>query len=134
MGISGIQTSSDAISGLTNFLDSRLVSLGLVLGLITTFTSFLALGLTLKRIFSYDFGVSTDLSFGLACFVPLSLFLLGFQDFIKIIGLVGGVMLGLEGSLILLMYQKIRPEKRWLTSLLILVFLGGLIYELMFNL
>jgi len=134
LGISGIQTSSDAISGLTNFLDSRLVSLGLVLGLITTFTSFLALGLTLKRIFSYDFGVSTDLSFGLACFVPLSLFLLGFQDFIKIIGLVGGVMLGLEGSLILLMYQKIRPEKRWLTSLLILVFLGGLIYELMFNL
>ena len=58
------------------------------------------------------------------------LFLLGFQDFLKVIGFVGGIMLGMEGILILLMYKKIKPGKMALVYPLILVFLGGILYEI----
>ncbi len=129
-GISGAQTSQDAISGLKPFLGEGIISLGYLLGILTTFTSFIALGLTLKKVFSYDFKIPQNISFWLICLVPLTLFLLGFQDFLMVISLVGGVAMGMEGILILLMYKKIKPGKMALVYPLILVFLGGILYEI----
>ncbi len=130
VGISGSQTSEDAISGLKGFISDKILSLGLFLGIVTTFTSFIALGLTIKKVFAYDFKIKPFMAFILSVSIPLILFLLGFQDFLKTISLVGGVMLGVEGTLILLMYKKVKPEKRILIYPLILVFLGGILYEI----
>lgn len=133
-GISGQATSPDAISGLKPFLGEGIINLGYVLGILTTFTSFIALGLTIRKVFTFDFKINSSVSFWLTAAVPLLLFLWGFQDFLSVISLVGGVAMGLEGILILLMYKKIKPEKWWLAYPLILVFVLGMGYGIIYSL
>ena len=131
LGITGSQTTESAITGLRNFLGDGVVSLGLFFGILTTFTSFIALGLTLKKTLWYDFKTPKNLAWAITCFIPLLLFLIGLKDFIGVIGFVGGVMLGIDGILILLMYSKI-SRKKLLTYPLILVLLGGIIYQIIY--
>lgn len=133
LGITGSQTTESALTGLRNFLGDGIVSLGLLFGILTTFTSFIALGLTLKRVFCYDLKMNEKLSWLITCFVPLALFFIGFQGFIRVISFVGGILLGVDGILIILMYQKIAQKKmRILTYSLILVFVFGIIYEIIY--
>ena len=108
-----------------------MVSLGLLFGLVATFTSFIALGLTLKKVFCYDLKIEKNLAFFITCFSPLALFLIGIKSFISIISFVGVTMLGIEGILILLMYQKL-TRKKLLTLPLVLIFIIGIIYEIIY--
>ncbi len=131
LGITGSQTTESALAGLGNFLSPTLVSLTLLFGILTTFTSFIALGLTLRNVFNYDLKMSKGTSWLITCFVPLILFLAGIKSFIPIISFVGACLLGIDGILILLMYQKIKTGmRRILTYPLILALLGGIIYEI----
>lgn len=132
LGITGLQTTESALTGLRNILGDGTVSLALILGLLTTFTSFITVGLTLKKVFWYDFKLNKNLAWLITCFVPLLLYLAGFQNFIAVISAVGGIMLAVDGILILLMYKKIRPERKLLVYPLILVLLGGIIYSMIF--
>ena len=134
VGVSGAQNSPDAISGLKPFLGEGIIGLGYLLGILATFTSFIALGLTLRKVFTFDFKINPSISFLLTAAVPLLLFLWGFQDFLSVISLVGGVAMGLEGILILLMYKKIRPNKVWLVLPLLLIFVLGMGYEIVYSL
>ena len=137
-GISGNVVSEDAISGLRGFVSNWVIGIALFFGILTTFTSFLTLGLTLKKVFWYDFKLPKILAWFLACFGPLIFFFLGMKDYIIAIGLVGGVMLGIEGILIILMHSKakIRGEKnppwsislpKFLSYFLILILILGVI-------
>lgn len=130
VGICGFQTTENAISGLKNFLGNKAMVPIFLLGILTTFTSFITLGLTLKKIFWYDLGIKRRESWGIACFLPLILFLIGFREFISVISFVGGVMLGIDALIILLMYQKIKPQKKFLILPLVLILLGGVIFEI----
>lgn len=131
-GISGTETSVEAIDGLKGILDNKIVILASIFGLLTTFTSFIILGLTLKKVFWYDLKLSKNSSWFLTCFIPLSLFLLGFS-FMDIISFIGAVMLGITGILILLMYQKIKSRKALLITIpLGLIFLFGIIFQIMY--
>ncbi len=132
LGITGSQTTESALNGLRNFLGDGIVSLALFFGVLTTFTSFIALGLTLRKVFWYDLKIEKNIAFAITCFIPLALFLTGIKQFIPIISFVGATMLGIDGILILLMYQKIKPKKKFLIFPLILVFLGGIIYEIIY--
>ncbi len=138
-GITGIETNESAISGLRNIFGNGIVSITLFFGILTTFTSFIVLGLTLKKILWYDMKLSKNVSFVIACFFPFSLYLLGLKSFITVIGLVGAVMWAIEAILINLMYrkfsfanpQKIKyPKLRFLIYPLILFFVFGIILEL----
>lgn len=142
-GITGPATSKEAIIGLKNFLGNGIISLGLFFGVLTTFTSFITLGLTLKKVFWYDLKIPSNIAWLIACFGPLALYLVGFKDFIKIIGLVGGVMLGIEGIIIILVYlkAKIKSELQpaWQISLpksliypLTIFLILGIIYEIFY--
>jgi len=135
LGVTGDNTSEEAIEGLALFLGRDIISFLLLFGIFATFTSFITLGLTLKKVFWYDLKIPKNIAWTITCFVPLFLFLIGFQDFIKVIGLVGGVMLAINGILIILMYQVVKKISRlspafFLTSFLILIFVLGIIYEL----
>jgi amino acid permease len=130
-GISGPITTVDAFSGLKPFLGAGVAALGFFLGIITIFTSFAAVGMTLEKVFRYDFKIPKKAAFLLVCGVPLILFFCGMTNFLKIISLVGGAMMGIEGILIILMYRKIYPKKYWVYPL-IMVFLGGIIYEIIY--
>lgn len=109
-GISGKDTSQEAIIGLNNVLGEEVFIVGALLGILTMTTSFLTLGLVLREIFMCDYKFGRTLSWVYACFVPFIIFLLGLADFIKIIGMVGAITGGLQGILILVMYLKAKKK------------------------
>jgi len=110
LGVSDI-VSEDAFSGLYGKIDPNIIRLGLVFGVITCFTSFLSLSLTLKKVLWYDFGFSENFSWFLTSFVPLGLFFFGLRRFIEIIGFTGAVLFGLEGILLVLLYREFLKTK-----------------------
>lgn len=130
-------TSSNAIFCLKEFLPPKLIKFFFFFGLVTTLTSFVALGLTLKKIFWYDFRINKNFSFLLTLLPPFSLFFLGLRNFLPVISFVGSVCLGTDGVLILLMYQKAFKEKlghfkKFLVYLLILFLFFGIFYEMFY--
>ncbi|MBI2042169.1 MAG: amino acid permease [Candidatus Nealsonbacteria bacterium] len=105
-GATGSQTSKEAIAGLVQVAGNGIIRTGFIFGIITCFTSFLTLGLTLKKGLWYDQGLNPHLSWFIACFLPLFLFFAGLRAFIDIIGLTGAVAIGLVGIIIVLLYKK----------------------------
>ncbi len=143
LGITGSETTSEAIIGLSNNLGNGIVVLTLLFGILTTFTSFLTTGLTLKKIFWYDFKINKYFSWIIACFLPLTLLLFGMTDFIKIISISGGVLLAISAILIIFIYLKAKTNgdiepaysinlSRFLIYFLVLFFVLGAIYELFY--
>ncbi|MFA6553438.1 MAG: aromatic amino acid transport family protein [Patescibacteria group bacterium] len=111
LGVSGSHTTADAISGLRGDLGDWVLKIGYLFGILTTFTSFITLGLTVKKLFWYDYGVPKRIAWFVAVTVPILMFVSGLKDFITVIGLTGAVMLGLEGVLITLIYLKIKKKE-----------------------
>jgi amino acid permease len=134
VGVTGPGTTDNAFVGLGNVLGHSAVGLFYLFGLVTSFTSFIIVGLTLKKMLTYDMRIEKRVAWWLVAVVPMFLFMSGFKNFIDIFSLVGGVFLGLDGILILLMYKKIRPDRELLVNPLLTIFIGGIIYELVYYL
>ncbi len=135
LSITGNQTSELAIPALKNFLDKKIINLAFILTITTTFTSFIALGLTLQKTLWFDFKVNKKIAWFITCIIPLLLFLIGIRSFIDVIGFVGSIVLGFEAILIILMYQKLKKPskiKKIFTLPLILIFILGIIYQIIF--
>jgi amino acid permease len=131
LGITGKQTDQTALVGLGNFLGNGLVSISLLIGSLATFTAFITQGIIFKKTLMFDLGIKHWQAFVMTCFTPLILFLLGIKDFIPLLSLIGGVLLGINGVLILLMYKKI-GGKNIIIYPLSFVFLFGVIYEIIY--
>ena len=132
-GASGV-VSEDAISGLEKTISSDVIRLGFLFGVITCFTSFIALSLTLKKVLWYDFGFDKNLSWFLTCFVPLGLFFLGLREFIEVISFTGAIALGIEGIILVFLYKeflikKVSKQMNPLLYLLSGVFALGIVLE-----
>lgn len=106
VGVTGQQTSPEAIQGLVEVLKNHTVIFGAIFGFLAVATSFLILGLSLKKIFWYDYRINRHLSWALACFIPLIAYLVQLRDFILVIGFLGATLTGLEGVLLVLIYRK----------------------------
>jgi len=130
LGITPSPTES-ALVGVKNVLGDGITSVILFIGVITTFTAFIAHGLFLKKMFIYDLGIKEKFSWMLVCLTPLILYLIGFTSFIHIVSFIGGVLLSVDGILILLMYRKIGGKKIIIYPLMIL-FILGIIYSLIY--
>lgn len=144
VGVSGAQTSEDAILGLVPYLGRWVVQIGAIFGVLAVFTSFIVLGLNLKNTYKRDYGLGNGWSFLLTCAVPVIAYWLGIKSFILVIGFVGAVAAGLDGIITVLIYLKARqqgerrPEyslggAKILGGFLILIFSLGLITTLIFN-
>lgn len=135
LGIAGKNTKESALLNLRELLGKERGSLLLFFGIVTTFTSYLTLGLTLKKILWYDLKLNKILAWLLTCLLPIFLFLLGIKKFIPLISFLGGIFLGLEGILVLLMYKKafskkITLAKKFLVSSLFFFLILGIFYEM----
>lgn len=108
IGISGESTSEEAIRGLGNILGNKILMLGSLLGFLATITSFWAVGLTLKKIFWYDYGVNKYIAWGIACFVPLIVYGMGVTNFVPVMEIVGGILGGIEGTILVAIYLQAR--------------------------
>ena len=131
LAITGNSTTESALVGLKNVLGEWVSYFVLLAGAIVVFNAFISLGLVLKKVFMYDIGVKKIQAIIIVCFAPLVLFLLGLRSFIPIISFVGGVFIGIDGILILLMYKKI-GGKNIIIYPLSLIFLLGIIYEIIY--
>ena len=143
VGVSGSQTSEEAIRGLVPFLGENIIILGSIFGILAIFTSFIVLGLNLRRVYQYDWCLKSFTAFFLVCAVPLVLFLAGLKNFILIVGFLGAVAGGLDSILTILIYLKAKkngdrkPEfslkrgKIW-AGLAIALFLLGIIYQFVY--
>ncbi len=129
LGITGSGTTEAALSGLGRAVDGSVIYLVFLLGLLAVFNAFISAGLTLKKVFLYDLKTRRLVAWSATCLVPLLLFFLGVKSFIPLISFIGGVMLGIDGILILLMYHKINRQNV-LVYPLIMIFVAGIIYEI----
>lgn len=141
IGLTGINTSSEAIHGLVGMLGEKIILLGAIFGFLATITSFFILGLSLKKTFCYDFKINKNLSWFLVCFIPLLLFILGLRNFIPIIVLLGGLLGATEGTAIVLIYKRAKKLGNQIPSyslkipgfwhyIIILIFILGFAYTL----
>ncbi len=111
LGACGQSTTEDAITGLGHVLNPGIIRAALVLGIITCFSSFLAIGLTLKKIFWYDVRIPEKISWAITTFLPLILFLIGIRGLVDIISLSGAIAMGIQGFVIILLYKAFVKKK-----------------------
>ncbi|TSC82845.1 MAG: amino acid transporter aATP11 [Parcubacteria group bacterium Gr01-1014_20] len=122
----------DAISGLTDWPNWQ-IDLLAVLGLFAIWTSYGPIGLEIRSSFEKDLRVSRIVSFLAVLFVPLILIWLGFNNFLEMVGLVGGVFLAFQYLLIVLVSRKVlalRGFRRVVSALVILIFALAVVYEI----
>lgn len=106
IGLTGLETSSEAITGLIGILGQKVVFLGSLFGFLACLTSFFILGLSLKKTFWYDFKINKNIAWLMTCSVPLILFLLGIRSFVSIIIFIGALAGLIEGTAIVLIHKK----------------------------
>lgn len=102
-------------------------------------TGFLGLGLALKQTLVWDWKLPPFLAVILVIITPLTFYMLGWHDFLKVIGLVGGVLSGLEAMLLVFIYLRAQHygdlpaaryglrHKNWIAITIFLVFTTVLI-------
>lgn len=127
-GITGSATTEDALTGLRSVLDGRIVRVAALFGILTTFSSYLAQGLTVLRTFTLDFKLPRLLAWIVTIGLPLAFVLFGTQSLLSILALTGAVFLGIEGLVVLVMrYVIVRSSSERTSLVLPLSIAGGLL-------
>lgn len=141
-GIWGLSevVSEDAISGLVGQIPKEVLALIGVFGLISLWSSYIVIGLDIKNALKFDLRFPKILAGLTVVVLPPLLYFWGFQSFLTLVGIVGGVFIALEGIFIVLMWlgaRKMKSEEVIFKKLnplviyaLIMVFIGGIIYEI----
>ncbi len=130
-----------ATVALSMFSEPHLAFVANIFAAFAMLTSFLGLGLALKEMYVYDCKFNKHFAFLLTVIPPLCIALLGLTSFIAVMAFSGAVAGGIDGILIMLAYWKAKkkgdrkPEyslniSRTLTTLLIIMFSFGIIYQL----
>jgi amino acid permease len=134
LSITGSNTTQIALNGLQDLLGGEVVLVSLLIGALATLMAFIAQGSIFKKVLVYDLQIRHWQAFVMTCSVPLILFLLGIKSFIPLLSFIGGILLSIDGILILLMYRKVRKDKISLYSLYVLssIFLLAIIYQIVY--
>jgi amino acid permease len=140
-GISGLETSHDALTGLRGLIGSSIISFALVFGILTMITSFLGVSEAVREMLTWDYKIDKRLAWALALFVPYGLYIAGLKSFIEVISFAGAVAGGTSAIILVLIFIRLekmkdklvlfkRPPKHLITSLLIGLFIIGVLYEI----
>ncbi len=144
VGITGSQTSPEAIQGMVKALENHTIIWGAIFGLLAVTTSFLVVGLSLKKTFWYDYKINKYLAWSLTCIVPLVAYLFNLRDFITVISFLGATLAGLQMILLILIYQRAKktgqrkPEYSlnlhpYIYYGLIIILASGVIYQVIYS-
>ncbi len=129
---SSAEVSQDTISGLTDVAPGMVAIMGLF-GLFAIWTSYVPVALEIKDSLEVDLRSPRSLALGFTLFVPLLLVFFGFNNFLSVVGLVGGVFLSIQYALIMLISRHVlRPVgwRAWVLDLVILAFTLAALYEI----
>lgn len=144
IGVTGINATEEAMTGLSNVVGGPIYALGIIFGILAIATSYITFGYYLYETFLYDFGVNRNLSHILIAVIPITFVMLGWRNFIAIISFLGAVMGGLESIAMILAYLKAKkvggrtPEyslkiPHFVYYFLILIFALGIIYTITYR-
>ena len=109
-GVSGLDTTPNALLGLKERIGDGIVLLGAFFGLVAISGPFVMLGNYLKNSLRYDYKIPRLAAIGFVTMVPLTLFLLGIREFLSVVGIVGTLMGAVDGVLIVLIYLKAKSK------------------------
>jgi len=140
VGVTGDSTTPDAIIGLNHIIGNGITSIILLFALITIITSFIIVADTLKELYSWDYKISKNISWFLACAIPYFMYLFGLHNLTKTVSLTGAITGGLIGVILILLVFAVKKRgeresiiKNKISSqfaiIISLFFILGLIYE-----
>ena len=137
VGVTGRETTELATIGLGNIIGQRMIIFGNLFALVTMATSFLTLGLAIKKTYIQDFKIKKNVAWFLTCTLPLLLFLIGVNSFVGVLSFIGALAGGLQGVVIILVFMKMKqrdratefhiPHSWWLAIPMIIIFVIGMI-------
>ena len=141
VGISGAATTPDALTGISNSLGRGMLVFALLFGVLTMITSFLGVAESVREMLWWDYKFNKRVAWACAVFVPYLLYLIGFKNLIDVISFAGAVAGGLSAIILILIFRKLekmsdklilfkRKPGRAYTSVLIFIFICGIVYEL----
>lgn len=141
VGITGINTTPDTLTGLNQTLGNGVVKLALLFGIISVFTSFLIIGQSLKEIYWWDFKINQHLAWLFTFVIPYGLYGLGVKDLTKIVSLSGSLAGGISGIILILIVLKVKKKvkkksilqttlKKSVIYALSTLFILGFLYEI----
>lgn len=110
LGVSGANTSEEAIYGLIPYLGSSIIFIGALLGFLSVTTSYLIFGSYLKNSFLQDFRWPKLFSCFLIALIPLLLYFLNLEQIIILISLSGALLGGFEGIMMLFTLRKAKEQ------------------------
>jgi len=135
-----------AILGLSETLGYKIFLLGVIFGILTMATSFIAVALALKEVYMFDFKLKPFTSSTIACIIPLILALIMIfsnikNAFFRVLDIAGSFGVSLSAILIILIYFKAKkygdrkPEysinNKFVGIILIVMFILGLLYKIL---
>ena len=110
VGVTGENTTDDALTGLIAVLGSGAIFVGAIIGYLAVFTSYLSMAADMRNIFSMDYNFPKMPAWIFTVVPSVIIFLLGATQFLEIVGFVGAVGLGISAIFIFIMARKI-PKK-----------------------
>jgi len=141
LGLSGI-VSEDAVSGLIGVASPLILSLIGIFALVSLWDSYFIVSMDIRNSLRCDLKFPKVIAGAAVVILPLLFYFFGLREFLKLAGLIGGVFIAFEGAFICLMWLKSlkrKTERIFLKKLspvfayvLTLVFIGGLVYELIY--
>jgi len=145
VGVSGSFVSEDALLGMSHSLGENIIFLGALFGFFAISTSYMAYSFYLKQTLIFDLNINKKMAVALVAVVPIALLFLSSAGFVEVVVLIGSVFGGLEGIILVLMYKKAKqkgdrePEyslkiSKFILYFIMLVFVLGIFYELVYNL
>ncbi len=109
-GVSGTFTTEDAISGLVNILGRTAFIIGSLIGFLAVFTSYIAMAIDMKYVFRYDYKIKPIWAWICSIVPPAILYFLGIHDFVKTIGIIGSVGIGIFGIFVILIRHSMHKK------------------------
>lgn len=106
VGVLGLSTTPIASTGLGDKFGMWIKFLINTFAIFAMGTGFLGLGLAMKQTLIWDWKVSPFLAVILVITAPLTFYMVGWHDFLKVIGLIGGVLSALEALLLVFVYLR----------------------------
>lgn len=147
-----VAVSPDSVSGLAALAPFSLLLVLSILGFVSLWDSYSAIGRDMNKLLEYEWHLSPGTSLTIVAGAPLILYAIGFRNFIDIISAVGGILFGIWGILIILAWKKaikvsipsvkfseiyvpdrvysvINDIPAFVIDILLVVFVGGIVYE-----
>lgn len=140
VGVTGINTSPEAIVGLGEVFGTWVLIVGSLFGFLAVATSFLTTAISIQDLLEYDFGYTRLLAWFAGLSVPTLVILAGARNFIDVMRFTGSVFGGFIGIIAVALYLRVRARycasamqcftiPVWFCLLILGVFILGVLSE-----